>query len=38
MEKIKEFLKWIKEECKDWKTLIIFICVTIVMYFPTWGG
>ena len=42
MEKLKvriiRFFKWIKEECKDWRTFAIMICVEAVVYFPTWGG
>ena len=37
-EKIGNFVKWIKEQCKDRKTFFIFICVVIIVYFPTWGG
>ncbi len=29
---------WLKNECKDWKTLIVLICVIVVMYAPVWGG
>ena len=38
MEKIKEFIKWIIDECKDWRTFVIFIIVIAIVYFPTWGG
>ena len=42
MDKIKEkivgFIKWIKEECKDYKTFLIFICVMIFVHIPIWGG
>lgn len=37
-EKVINFLSWLKEECKDWRTFVILICVIIVMYFPVWGG
>ena len=37
-EKIYKCLKWIKNECKDWKTLIILICVIAVIYSPVWVG
>jgi len=37
-EKIINFIKWIKQECKDWKTLVVLIAVIIIMYFPVWGG
>ena len=36
--KIKNFIKWIIEECKDWKTLLILFLVMAILYFPTWGG
>lgn len=40
--KIKNFFinlfKWIKDECKDRRTLYVFIFVTIIIYFPVWGG
>ena len=29
---------WLKNECKDWKTLIVLICVIIIMYSPVWLG
>ena len=42
MEKLKEkfihFIKWIKNECKDWKTFVILLIVIMIVYFPTWGG
>ena len=42
MEKLKvriiRFFKWIKEECKDWKTFVILIIVMLVVYSPTWVG
>ena len=37
-QKFINFLKWIKKECKDWKTLIVLICVIIIMYMPVWLG
>ena len=37
-EKSRNFIKWIKNECKDWKTIVIFICVAIIVYSPTWVG
>ena len=36
--KIKNVLKWIKDECKDWRTIVIFIVISTIIYFPTWGG
>ena len=49
MEKIKDlliklknkfikFCKWIWKECKDWKTVVIFAIVVVIMYSPVWGG
>lgn len=35
--KIKDFFKWLWEQLKDWRTLIIFIIVLLVMYFPAYG-
>ena len=37
-QKVINFLKWIKKECKDWKTLIVLMCVIIIMYSPVWLG
>ena len=31
-------LAWLKKECKDWKTLLVLICVIIIMYSPVWLG
>lgn len=36
-DKVKNFLKWIWNECKDWHTIVILLCVIVVMYFPVWG-
>ena len=42
MEELKNkfiaFLKEIKKELKDRRTILIFICVVIIMYIPVWGG
>lgn len=42
INKIKEFFLnlfyWLKEELKDKRTFIIFLIVTIMLYFPVWGG
>lgn len=35
--KFKSFLKWIWTQLKDVQTLIIFIIVLAVMYFPAYG-
>lgn len=37
-EKSYNVFNWIKEECKDWKTFLILLCVIIIMYVPVWGG
>ncbi len=37
-EKEHKVLEWLKEECKDWKTLVVFICVLVIMYAPVWLG
>ena len=37
-EELEDFGEICKEECKDWRTFAIMICVAAVVYFPTWGG
>ena len=37
-KKEKKLLDWLKNECKDWRTLVAFILVTIILYSPAWGG
>ena len=37
-EKTINLFKWLKEECKDWRTLVVLLCVIAVMYSPVWGG
>ena len=37
-ERIKKFIKWVIEECKDWKTIVILFIVMLIVYLPTWGG
>ena len=37
-EKIIQFFKWIKKECKDTKTLILFGIIVVIMYSPVWLG
>ena len=37
-EKVINFLKWIKNECKDWRTLILLICVILTIYSTVWLG
>lgn len=36
-KKIKDFFAWLWEQIKDWRTLIIFIIVVLIMYFPAYG-
>jgi membrane protein implicated in regulation of membrane protease activity len=37
-KKIIDFLKWIWQECKDWRTFVLLVIVCIVIGFPVWGG
>ena len=37
-DKISNFFKWLKNECKDSKTFIVLICVIAVVYSPVWIG
>ena len=37
-ERIYNFFKWLKKECKDWKTLVVLMCVIVVVYAPVWIG
>lgn len=37
-QKIINFFKWIWQECTDWKTFVLLLCVVFVMYAPVWGG
>ncbi len=37
-KKKTKILNWIKEECRDWRTFVILICVIIILYIPVWGG
>jgi len=37
-QKAINVLAWLKKECKDWKTLLVLICVIIIMYTPVWLG
>ncbi len=38
LEKTKDFLLWVWEECKDWKTLVLLGIVCVVIGLPVWGG
>lgn len=37
-DKLIRFLKWIKKECGNKETIILFAVVVVVMYAPVWGG
>ena len=37
-KKIIDFLKWIWQECKDWRTFVLLVIVCIVIGLPVWGG
>ena len=37
-QKVIDIWNWLKKECKDWKTLLVFMCVVIIMYTPVWLG
>ncbi len=41
-EKLKNkfinFCKWVWSECKDWRTLVLFGIVVVLMYTPVWLG
>lgn len=36
--KVKNFIKWIWSECKDWRTLVVFIIVYCVVMSPVIVG
>ena len=35
--KIVEFVKWVWQECKDWRTFVLFVMVCFVIGLPVWG-
>lgn len=37
-DKIRNFFKWLKKECKDSTTFVVLICVIAVVYSPVWVG
>ncbi len=37
-ERLRNFFRWVFEECRDVHTLILFAVVVVLMYFPVWGG
>ena len=36
--KFINFCKWVWSECKDWRTIVLFVIVVVLMYTPVWGG
>lgn len=38
LKRIKNFLHWVWDECKDRKTIMLLLAVIVVMYAPAWGG
>ena len=36
--KIKGFLIWVWNECKDWRTFALLVGVCLVVGLPVWGG
>lgn len=36
--KIKTFIKWLWLQCKDWKTLVLFILWWLICGSPIWVG
>jgi hypothetical protein len=37
-QRVKKFLKYVWQECKDKKTIALLLVVVLVMYMPAWGG
>ena len=37
-QRVKKFLKYVWQECKDRKTIVLLLIVAFVMYTPAWGG
>lgn len=38
LEKCRAFFRWIWQECRDWRTVVLLIIVVAVLYLPVWGG
>lgn len=38
MKKLKRFFLSIWQECKDFKTFVLFLVVVVIVYSPVWGG
>lgn len=37
-EKVKSFFRWILDECRDWRTVVLLIAVVAAVYSPVWVG
>ena len=37
-EKVKAFFRWILDECRDWRTVVLLIAVVATVYSPVWVG
>ncbi len=37
-EKVKAFFRWILDECRDWRTVVLLIAVVVAVYSPVWVG
>ncbi len=37
-EKVKAFFRWIFDECREWRTVVLLIAVIAVVYSPVWVG
>ena len=37
-EKVKAFFRWILDECRDWRTVVLLIAVVAAVYSPVWVG
>lgn len=35
-EKFRKFILYLKNECRDWRTLVLFVIVMAVVYSPVW--
>lgn len=37
-KKLIDFVKWLWQECKDWRTFVLLVIVCVVIGSPVWGG
>ena len=37
-EKVKAFFRWILDECRDWRTVVLLFAVVAAVYSPVWVG